>query len=53
MDGLDIYIGDYNTPDPLPAGMLAKMVGAEFPVLVEAPKMWHSPALPTQIILSP
>ena len=24
MDGLDIYIGDYNTPDPLPAGMLAK-----------------------------
>lgn len=30
MDGLDIYIGDYNTPDPLPAGMLEKMVGAEF-----------------------
>lgn len=29
MDGLDIYIGDYNTPDPLPAGMLEKMVGAE------------------------
>ena len=29
MDGLDIYIGDYNTPDPLPAGMLQKMVGAE------------------------
>jgi hypothetical protein len=30
MDGLDIYIGDYNTPDPLPTGMLEKMVGAEF-----------------------
>lgn len=30
MDGLDIYIGDYNTPDPLPAGMLKKMVGAQF-----------------------
>ncbi len=30
MDGLDIYIGDYNTPDPLPEGMLEKMVGAEF-----------------------
>lgn len=30
MDGLDIYIGDYNTPDPLPAGMLQKMVGAQF-----------------------
>jgi hypothetical protein len=29
MDGLDIYIGDYNTPDPLPAGMLEKMVGAQ------------------------
>ncbi len=29
MDGLDIYIGDYNTPDPLPPGMLEKMVGAE------------------------
>jgi hypothetical protein len=28
MDGLDIYIGDYNTPDPLPAGMLEKMVSA-------------------------
>lgn len=25
MDGLDIYIGDYNTPDPLPAGMLQQM----------------------------
>jgi hypothetical protein len=30
MDGLDIYIDDYNTPDPLPAGMLKKMVGAQF-----------------------
>jgi hypothetical protein len=29
MDGLDIYIGDYSVPDPLPAGMLEKMVGAE------------------------
>lgn len=29
MDGLDIYIGDYNTPDPLPAGMLQNMVGAQ------------------------
>jgi hypothetical protein len=26
MDGLDTYIGDYNTPDPLPAGMLRQMV---------------------------
>lgn len=29
MDGLDIYIGDYSIPDPLPSGMLEKMVGAE------------------------
>ena len=38
MDGLDIYIGDYNTPDPLPDGMLAKMVGAQFLGLVKAPE---------------
>jgi hypothetical protein len=38
MDGLDIYIGDYNTPDPLPASMLAKMVGAQFLGLVKAPE---------------
>lgn len=25
MDGLDIYIGDYTQPDPMPAGMLAKL----------------------------
>jgi hypothetical protein len=30
MDGLDTYIGDYNTPDPLPAGMLVKMAQAKF-----------------------
>ena len=28
MDGLDIYVGDYTQPDPLPDGMLRKMVGA-------------------------
>ena len=28
MDGLDIYIGDYNTPDPLPKAMLRQMVQA-------------------------
>ena len=28
MDGLDVYIDDYSKPDPLPAGMLAKMVHA-------------------------
>ncbi len=28
MDGLDIYIGDYNTPDPLPKAVLRQMVQA-------------------------
>lgn len=28
MDGLDIYVGDYTRPDPLPAGMLHKMASA-------------------------
>jgi hypothetical protein len=27
MDGLDVYIDDYSTPDPLPAGWLEKMRG--------------------------
>ncbi len=27
MDGLDVYIDDYNKPDPMPADMLAKIVG--------------------------
>ena len=29
MDGLDIYIDDYGIPDPLPEGMLRKMVQAK------------------------
>ena len=28
MDGLDIYVGDYTQPDPLPAGMLHQMASA-------------------------
>lgn len=28
MDGLDIYVGDYTQPDPLPAGMLREMTSA-------------------------
>jgi len=27
MDGLDVYIDDYTKPDPMPEGMLAKIVG--------------------------
>jgi hypothetical protein len=35
MDGLDIYIDDYTKPDPMPAGMLAKL-GKVYAVLDEA-----------------
>jgi hypothetical protein len=27
-DGLDVYVGDYSSPDPLPAAMLAQLVHA-------------------------
>ena len=30
MDGLDIYVGDYSTPDPLPASVLRQMASAQF-----------------------
>lgn len=29
MDGLDIYVGDYNQPDPMPPGMLAALNHAQ------------------------
>ncbi len=35
MDGLDTYIGDYNTPDPLPASVLKKMAQSAYLGLVE------------------
>lgn len=37
MDGLDICIGDYNTSDPMPAGLLQKMVGAQLLGLFDKP----------------
>jgi hypothetical protein len=53
MDGLDIYIGDYNTPDPMPAGMLQKMVGAQLLGLFDKPaaaeaktEAMHQPVVP-------
>ena len=54
MDGLDIYIGDYNTPDPLPDGMLAKMVGAQFLGLIKAPEdVAQSGASSSEILETP
>lgn len=38
MDGLDIYIDDYNTPNPMPASMLRQMASAHFLGLVEEEK---------------
>ena len=38
MDGLDIYIDDYSLPDPMPAGMLARMASAQFMKLVPEPR---------------
>jgi hypothetical protein len=33
MDGLDIYIDDYSKPDPLPPGMLERMVQSDMLIL--------------------
>ena len=46
MDGLDIYIDDYSQPDPMPAGMLAKMASAQFLKLV--PEPGENPERPAQ-----
>jgi hypothetical protein len=57
MDGLDIYIGDYNTPDPMPAGMLQKMVGAQLLGLFDTPDDAAAKAVataePTLTVVSP
>jgi hypothetical protein len=48
MDGLDTYIDDYNAPDPLPPGMLRRMVQSQalglFSDDAEAPATSESPA---------
>lgn len=49
MDGLDIYIEDYNTPNPLPASMLRQMTSARVLGLLEdEDKDKKSPASTTQ-----
>lgn len=57
MDGLDIYIGDYNTPDPMPAGMLQKMVGAQLLGLLDKPDepaaQTTAKAEPVRTVVSP
>lgn len=50
MDGLDIYIGDYSKPDPMPEGMLAKLADVYKSIsekLPDAPaEEVHAAALP-------
>ncbi|MFM7849275.1 MAG: DUF3306 domain-containing protein [Rubrivivax sp.] len=47
MDGLDIYIDDYNRPDPLPAGMLEKMVQSDaLGLFTKTPEPADNPAAP-------
>jgi hypothetical protein len=50
MDGLDVYIDDYGKPDPLPEGMLRKMLQAHVLGLFdddpEKPPTPATPALP-------
>lgn len=37
MDGLDIYMDDYSKPDPLPPGMLERMVQSDMLKLFQSP----------------
>ena len=46
MDGLDIYVGDYTQPDPLPAGMLRKLASAHALGLFDHEKPAHAAAPP-------
>ena len=45
MDGLDIYIGDYSIPSPMPAAMLRQMASAKFLKLFDDEE---PPATPTR-----
>jgi hypothetical protein len=44
MDGLDVYTGDFNTPDPLPAGMLRQMVQSQLLGLFDDEEKKDDPA---------
>ena len=47
MDGLDIYIDDYNTPNPLPVGDISRMAGASILRLIQSePSTVQTPDLP-------
>ena len=46
MDGLDIYIDDYSKPDPLPPGMLERMVQSDMLKLFSKPAEETAKELP-------
>ena len=48
MDGLDIYVGDYTQPDPMPEGMLDKLAK-----VYEAIKPFDNAPLPTDVAAAP
>ncbi len=50
MDGLDIYIDDYNTPDPLPEGFLARMVSAQALRLLKSDDEPQTPGEPAAVL---
>ncbi|WP_291519921.1 DUF3306 domain-containing protein [Acidovorax sp.] len=50
MDGLDIYIGDYSQPDPMPDGMLRKMVSAHTLGFFEHEKKQGDAAAPADTV---
>jgi hypothetical protein len=50
MDGLDVYIGDYSQPDPMPAGMLEKLANV-YEAIVDIPAVADAP--PATVVVSP
>lgn len=55
MDGLDVYVGDYSQPDPLPAPMLQQLAGAAFLRLFDGdtPKDEQAAAQPRDVADDP
>jgi len=50
MDGLDIYVGDYTQPDPLPAGMLRKLTSAHAMGFFDHEKKANAEASPDALV---
>lgn len=46
MDGMDVYIGDYSKPDPMPDSMLRQLAGAAFLRLFDEPPTQEAARVP-------